>query len=162
MTARNFHLLAAEYRWAHAQTGDVVRALQHVFEIDLEQGFRATFKQTCRARAVVNAEFKAKATEEMSRLRRRINVGVEIVQAIADRNGVPVERLRRRSGSWAIGRMKGEAVWMLRNCTQQYSYPDCARLLGMRNHSSAIVAFRKFEKLLAADDLLRARIQGAA
>lgn len=160
MKARNFHLLAAEYKWAHAKTGDVVRALQHVFEIDLENGFRATLAEEARRRAAVRTERRKRLGIAAHVPRYRL--GFELLGAVAERHGIPAERLRVRGHSVAHGFIRAEVVWHLRQCGQRYSYPDCAAIVGMEDHTSALAAFRKFDRALAENKELRARVLGAA
>jgi hypothetical protein len=84
-----------------------------------------------------------------------------LVEVVAAAHGIPYGVLvgpRRDKPALAA---RFEAMWLIRNLrTPAPSYPLIAVALGRADHTSAIYGVRKFERQLAADPQLRARVLG--
>ena len=86
--------------------------------------------------------------------------GDEIVASVAAHHGVPVKRLIAHGrNNWdPVSKIRDEAAWLMRRA--ELSYPAIGLSLN-RDHTSMIAAVRRFEKRLAQDELLRARMEKA-
>lgn len=83
-----------------------------------------------------------------------------VVSSIFQSHGVSMDRALR-SRTPAVVRARDEAVWVVRAMRPEVSYPMLGAFLG-RDHSSLLSGMRRFEKRMAADDLLRLRVERLA
>ncbi len=81
---------------------------------------------------------------------------VKWIELTAERHGIFAVELTGERRRWKMS-VRDEAVHVARAMTG-VSFPALARYFG-RDHSSLVQGERRFEKRLAADDLLRARIE---
>jgi chromosomal replication initiation ATPase DnaA len=77
-----------------------------------------------------------------------------LIVAVAEAHGLTVELLRKHK---QLSGVRDEAVYVVRRLFPGVSYPMLGRYLG-RDHSSLVDGNQRFERRLAADEVLRARV----
>lgn len=138
---------ALRVTFAAAETGTVDAAL--ALEID---------RRTPRARCAWCAERRPLQLVDEISDRRRGNLDLPILRAVAIRHGVTIAELRSGSRSKWICAARFEAYWLLHQAGR--STPDIGRALGGRDHSTVIYGLGRFKAKLAADPGLAARLTG--
>lgn len=73
----------------------------------------------------------------------------DMCRRISEARGVAITRLRSRIKQGVVSWTRAEVIYVLREATE-LSYPEVAPLAGMRNHTSAIAAYRKVEARVQA------------
>jgi dephospho-CoA kinase len=85
----------------------------------------------------------------------------EILSRVASARGTSVTRLRSRTDSRALNRIRHEAMWLLRESTEM-SYPEIARLMGRKDHTTALHGVRKIQALVEADPVYHGELLALA
>ncbi len=83
-----------------------------------------------------------------------------VVATVFKSHGIAMDRALR-SHTHSVARARDEAVWLVRRMRPEVSYTMLGAFLG-RDHSSLITGIRRFEARMAADDLLRLRVERVA
>ncbi len=73
-----------------------------------------------------------------------------VLDAVAARHRVSIHRLKTGGRCAAMSAVRHEAAWELRQLTPPPSYPQIARMMGLKNHTSAIHAVRRHQARIAA------------
>jgi|SRR6185369_9600557 len=74
----------------------------------------------------------------------------EIIDAVSDRHGLLPGDIRDSKRWPKLVRVRDEAIWEMRQLSPPVSYPNCARAVGLTNHTSAMSAFHRHACRLAA------------
>ena len=91
--------------------------------------------------------------DHLQRTQRALGVD-EIDQAVATYFGLTPADLHTSRKTRTIALARGIAMYLARKHTE-LSYPEIGRFMGNKNHSTVILANRKIEQLLAADEVVQ-------
>lgn len=81
----------------------------------------------------------------------------DVRHVVCEGEGVSPETIKSESRKWEISHPRQIAMWLARKTTAA-SYPQIARFFGKYDHTTAIYAYRKVERLAAADPKLHERL----
>lgn len=104
-------------------------------------------------RQIRRAQWTAKAMERASDITPRADA---ILRAVSLRFDVPVDDIKGRGRSKTVSLARLAAYWLLKH--RGLSYPEIGRVLGNRDHTTAMSGVRRVEELRAVNPTLAARL----
>lgn len=127
------------------QLGDALRTLLRETHYDMERSAEMLIRMHVAGPAFVAAEESGRADSPEARCR-------SVLADVAVQHRTTVDKLKAIGGrAKPLVVIRHEAAWRCRQITPRPSYPEIARAMGHKHHTSVIYAVQRHERRLAAE-----------